>query len=287
VIAPPELRSRYPLHIAPGTESEFTEDQTNSPEAFRQVMDEAGLHQAYLMASRFHGFDNSYCADALANSPKDRFVGVANIDILAPDAPERISYWIEERGMHGVRFWGGGPVAGHRFEGDTRGRADYVDDPKCRPAWQRVRELGVPANAQATMPEVLPNTRRLLEQFPEIPFTLNNLAHVPAKDGANSPAARDLLALAEFPRTYVNFSVNFVEQTQKSAAAKELLLALLEHFGPRRLIWSTFGSRSRPLAESLAVLVRGLDFLSDEDRAGVLGEGARDLYPALREHRPS
>ena len=124
VIAPPEERAQYPLHIAPGTESEFTEDQSNSPAAFLQRMDEAGLDQAYLMASRFHGFDNSYCADALQNAPPGRFVGVANIDILAEDAPRQIAYWIEERGLHGVRFWGGGPVAGHRFDGDSVAVAD-------------------------------------------------------------------------------------------------------------------------------------------------------------------
>src|SRR5713226_8095925 len=103
VIAPPELRSKYPLNIYPGTESEFTEDQTNAPGDFIRVMAEAGLHQAYLIASRFHGFDNNYCADAIAQFP-DRFVGVANVDILASDAPDRISYWIQERGMHGIRF---------------------------------------------------------------------------------------------------------------------------------------------------------------------------------------
>ena len=282
VIAPPEARDKYPLNIFPGTESEFTENQVNAPEDFLKVMDEAGLHQAYLMASRFHGFDNSYCADALPLAP-DRFVGVANIDILEPDAPDTISYWIEERGMHGVRFWGGGPQAGHRFPGDERGLANYVDDPKLIPAWERVRDLGVPSNAQATMPEVLPNTRRLLERFPELPLSLNNLTHVPADEGAGSQAAQDLLGLAEFPRTYVNFSVNFVKRTMESQPAKELLLALLEHFGPRRLIWSSFG---RGLADSKGILLEGLAFLSEEDRAGVLGEGARDLYPSLRKYQP-
>src|SRR5215813_14031817 len=159
VIAPPVVRNKYPLNIVPGTESEFSEDQANSPEDFLGRMAEAGLDQAYLMASRFHGFDNAYCADAIANSPAGRFVGVANVDILAEDASEKVSYWIEQRGMHGVRFWGGGPVAGHRFAGDQRGLATWVDDPKLTPVWERIRELGVPSNAQATMPEVLPNTR--------------------------------------------------------------------------------------------------------------------------------
>jgi predicted TIM-barrel fold metal-dependent hydrolase len=284
VIAPPEQRATYPLNIAPGTESEFSEDQTNAPEDFLRRMDEAGLDQAYLMASRFHGFDNSYCVDAIINSPPGRFIGVANVDILAEDAPARVSYWIEQRGLHGVRFWGGGPVAGHRFAGDTRGRADFVDDPKLTPVWERVRELGVPSNAQATMPEVLPNTRRLLERFPELPFTLNNLAHVPADEGPDSEAARDLLGLAEFPRTYVNFSVNFVKRGMENQAARELLLALIERFGARRLMWSSFG---QPLPKAIAILNEGLASLSQADRAGILGEGARDLYPSLRTSRPS
>ncbi|GEM_PF-6833303 len=287
VIAPPDLRSKYPLNIVPGTESEFTDDQSNAPQTFMGQMDEGGIRQAYLMASRFHGFDNSYCADALASCPPDRFVGVANVDITDPKAPDTISYWIEQRGMHGIRFWGGGPVAGHRFPGDTRGRADYVDDPKYMPAWERVRDLGVPVNAQATMPEVLANTHRLLDRFPNLPFTLNNLAHVPAEEGPESQAARDLLALAQFPRTYVNFSVGFVARTLQSAPAHELLRALLQHFGPRRLIWSTFATGNRPLKPLVETMEQGLAFLSETDRAGVLGEGARDLYPSLRQHLPS
>jgi predicted TIM-barrel fold metal-dependent hydrolase len=131
------------------------------------------------------------------------------------------------------------------------------------------------------MPEVLPNTRRLLEQFPDIPFTLNNLAHVPADEGPDSSAARDLLSLADFPRTYVNFSVNFVNRTMQSAAARELLLALIARFGARRLMWSSFG---QPLPRAIAMLEEGLASLGEEDRIGILGEGARDLYPALRVH---
>jgi predicted TIM-barrel fold metal-dependent hydrolase len=284
VIAPPELRWRYPLNIYPGTEAEFTESQTNPPEAFLRRMDEAGLDQAYLMASRFHGFDNSYCADALLSAPKGKFIGVANVDILAPDAPDKVSYWIQDRGMHGIRFWGGGPVAGHRFPGDERGLATWVDDPQLTPVWERVRDLGVPSNAQATMPEVLPNTRRLLNRFPELPFTLNNLTHVPADQGPDSEAARDLLVLAEFPRTYVNFSINFVKQTIQDGAAKDLLRALIDRFSARRLIWSSFG---QALPGAIANLQDGLAWLPEDDRLAILGEGARDLYPALRDGLPS
>ena len=70
---------------------------------------------------------------------ESRFVGVANVDILEPDAPKTIHYWIKER-RHGVRFMAG-RVMGRRFEGDKGGRADYVDDPKLEPAWRTRREL--------------------------------------------------------------------------------------------------------------------------------------------------
>src|SRR6185312_4040724 len=96
VIALPEQRAKYPLNIYPGTESEFTEDQSNDPHDFVKTMASSGLHQAYLMASRFHGFDNNYCADALAPYPQN-FVGVANIDITAPDVTKQITYWVQER----------------------------------------------------------------------------------------------------------------------------------------------------------------------------------------------
>ena len=148
-------------------------------------------------------------------------------------------------------------------------------------------ELGVPCNCQATMPEVLPNTHRMLEHFPNLPFTLNNLTHVPAEEGADSQAARDLLALAQFPRTYVNFSVAFMRKTLENAAAKELFQALVQHFGARRLIWSSFATGGRSLAPYIDTMKRGVAFLPEADQAGVLGEGARDLYPSLREHLPS
>jgi predicted TIM-barrel fold metal-dependent hydrolase len=131
---------------------------------------------------------------------------------------------------------------------------------------------------------VLPNTRRLLEHFPDLAFTINNMAHVPAAQGADSEAARDLLSLAQFPRVYVNFSINFVKQGLQNAAARELLMALIETFGARRLIWSSFG---QPLTTAVSVLDEGLASLSEDDRDGILGEGARDLYPSLRQNRPS
>ena len=124
----------------------------------------------------------------------------------------------------------------------------------------------------------------MLERNPNLRYTFNNLVHVPAKEGAESEAARDLLSLSQFPGTYVNFSVNFMAQTMENAAAHELLLALIEHFGSRRLIWSSFG---RAVEDAVKIMTKGVSSLPQQDQDNILGEGARDLYPALRRGTPS
>ena len=154
-----------------------------------------------------------------------RFVGVANVDILAEDAPDRISYWIEQRGMHGVRLWGGGPVAGHRFR---------VTSAAWRTSWT-IRSWfprGIASATWASPPT--PRQRcRGTAQYASLARTLSRDSVHPEQpgprpgriQGPDSEAARDLLSLADFPRTYVNFSVNFVKQTSEAPPHRELLLS--------------------------------------------------------------
>jgi predicted TIM-barrel fold metal-dependent hydrolase len=276
VIAPPGERDRYPLSPLTGTATEFTEDQSTTAQDCLDLMDAAGVDQAFLIASRFHGFDNSYCAAAITEYP-DRFVGIANIDILDPDAAGAVRYWITERGMHGVRLWGGG-----------RGPATWIDEPRVSSVWEQVRLLGVPANAHTTVPAVLPDTARFLERFSDIPFTINHVGHVDPTGGPDSPGARALFRLAEFPLVYINIPVDVLVSGQEDTGSHELLLALLEHFGPRRLLWSAFypSRRDRPYPESVAILREALSFLHSEDSAWVLGGAARALYPTLAGGHP-
>jgi hypothetical protein len=95
-VAPPALRQTYPLDAYLGQPPRFSEDETNPIDLIVQKMNDAGIQQAFLSASRFHGFDNRYCADILQGR-LDRFIGIANIDPFAADAPDQISYWIEKR----------------------------------------------------------------------------------------------------------------------------------------------------------------------------------------------
>jgi len=273
VIAPPAERERYPLAPMAGTSGEFTEEQSTTVKDCIRLMDDASVASGLLIASRFHGFDNSYCADAVARHA-DRFVSVANVDVFAPDVIDQAVYWIAARGMHGLRIWSGG-----------RGVATWVDDEWVRPLWQVVRELAVPVNAHTTKPEAFAATLRFIDRFPEIPLTINHLGHTPIDEGAGSVAARELFEMARSGNTWVNLPVSFLARVDaREGPAEDLFAALLDSFGARRMIWSAFfpSEQTRPYPESVAIVRRVASALGDVDAALLLGGAALQLYPALR-----
>src|SRR5438105_4906637 len=96
------------------------------------AMNRAGVQRAVLVQSAgLYGFDNSYIADS-AKSHAGRCLALCAIDVLAEDAPQVLRYWIEERGMHGIRLTA----------------PDELDNPATFRIWEQARELGVPVDIQ-------------------------------------------------------------------------------------------------------------------------------------------
>ena len=94
-------------------------------EEFLKLMDGAGVERAILVqAFGAYRFDNSYVADAAAHHP-NRCVAVCIVDATAPDAADKLSYWVNERGVKGLRVvtW---------TEPET-----MLDDPRIDPLWRR------------------------------------------------------------------------------------------------------------------------------------------------------
>ena len=66
-------------------------------------MDRAGVDGATLVQpNATYGLDNSYQCDS-AKQYAPRTVAVGILDPAAPDAADKLSYWVHERGMQGVR----------------------------------------------------------------------------------------------------------------------------------------------------------------------------------------
>src|SRR5258705_11063499 len=101
IIANDEKRDpRAPLG---GHQSDWSRTRPVSTEQMIAAMDKAGVAKsAIVQASTCYGHDNSYVADAVAAHP-DRFTGGFSVDGLAPDAPQRMRYWVSPR-LAGMRL---------------------------------------------------------------------------------------------------------------------------------------------------------------------------------------
>lgn len=273
VIAASHERERYPLDGF-GVSVRADQSAPLTVDELTKLMDAAGITKGLLFSSRFHGFDNSYCVDSASRYP-ERFATVANVNIFDPGAADQVRYWVDTRGMHGIRLWGGG-----------EGVADWVDDEAFTQVWRTLVELNVPSNAQKTFPPTLGKTRRLLARFPGLKLTINNLAQLEVSEGPRAEGARALCALAEFPNVYVNLSASFFRRVADDVlGARGIFDALLTSFGSRRLMWSAFypNDRSTSMAESVRDVEAGVAGLSADERSWILGGATEALYPQLRD----
>src|SRR4051794_17521013 len=81
---------RYPITPLGGVRSVWSEERPVTFEQMIAAMDQAGVNKAALVhSSTTYGYDNSYVADCVAQRP-DRFTAVFSVDVLAPDAPQKI-----------------------------------------------------------------------------------------------------------------------------------------------------------------------------------------------------
>src|SRR5882724_821540 len=95
---------RYARAPLGGKQSDWSRERPVSAEEMLAAMDEADIERSVLVqASSCYGHDNSYLADAVAAHPK-RFTGVFSVDVLAPDAPQKMRHWLS-RGFAGTRLF--------------------------------------------------------------------------------------------------------------------------------------------------------------------------------------
>src|SRR5947207_14443313 len=112
---------RYPLAPVGGHQSDWSRSRPVSLPEMIAAMAAAGVgRSALVQASTCYGHDNSYVADAVAAHP-DKFTGVFSVDVIAPDAAERMRYWRRKR-LAGLRIFS---------FGSTVTDPAVLDDPEC------------------------------------------------------------------------------------------------------------------------------------------------------------
>jgi L-fuconolactonase len=264
---------RYPNAPVGGHKSDWSRERPVSVDQMIGAMDQAGIAKSVLVqASTCYGHDNSYVADAVATHP-ERFTGVFSVDVLAPDAPEKIRYWVGRK-LTGMRLFTAGSTMPNQ--------ADWVDDPRSFPAWECASELRIPVCMQMTV-KAIPPLIHMLERFPKVPVILDHLAKPTLSDGPPYSGATDVFRLADYKNLYLKLTPRTVAEAQKGKATHATFFPLLvSKFGASRIAWgSNYPASEGTLLELLQVSQAALSVVSAEDRNWIFAKTALTLYPVL------
>lgn len=269
----PDTR-RYPLAPLGGEQSAWSRERPVDTERFLAAMDEAGVERAALVqAATAYGNDNSYVADSVDAHP-DRFTGVCTVDVVAEDAVARLGYWLEERGLSGVRLFTSGST--------MPGQADWMTGDAARPAWAYLEKHRVPVSVQMR-PAGIAMVRTVLEAFPQLRIVVDNAARVETAGGPPFAAAAPLFELGALGEVYVKVTTNTLRRAQQeTGGAAAFMRALCDGFGSKRVAWgSDYPAMDGELKDLVAFGEQCMASLSEEERADVFGGTAARLYPAL------
>ena len=131
-------------------------------ELLEQYLQEYAVDRAVLVQPIYPGEDNTSVADCAIADP-ERFAAVCVADPRQPEAPERLAYWVRERGCRGLRLRPRLP-----------GEAEVFGSSAIYPLWEQARSLGIVINILMG-PEHLPALAALVERFPEVPVVIDHL----------------------------------------------------------------------------------------------------------------
>lgn len=230
----------------------------------RAAVARAVLVQAYAA----YGTDNSYVADALPHS-KELMAGVGVVDDQAPNALERTRYWIQARGLRGIRI-----VASAHRDGA----------PLCDPlVWREAAALQVPLCFLMTI-EQAEQLERLAGESPRATVVIEHAAYASAalERGGSLPSA--LLRLGRLPNIYVKYStMNFDALRMQSYLAFDFVRRLADAFGAEHLLWGSNypATNDRPYARLLQEGLAAATLLNPEERSWVMGRTAQRVFGAV------
>lgn len=259
----------YPASTTLGLEPDF-----NAPvELLSEQMEASGVDKAVLVQPSNYDFDNRYLANCLKRYPR-KFAGVARIDPVDIGAPRRLTLWVEEHGIRGLRL-----VPFRILDGS------WLNDRRLFPLWEKVGELDIPLCFQISaghLSQLIDLLEIFISHFPNFKLVLDHMGK-PSPEGGPSPAFRKLLHLARCGNVYVKLSGHYALSTEPYPYRDtfSLMQAVYEHFGPQRMMWGSdfpYILGHCGYAKSLELIQSELPFLTDEDKEWVLGRTALSLW---------
>lgn len=243
-------------------------------------MDRHGCTHAIIVQVIYHGWDNSYVADCLKQSPQ-RFKVHGLIDPADPNVAQKLEFWMKERGLHGMRF---SPI--YYRDGNHGGDA-WLDSKSTHRLWEKAAELGAVFNFFIA-PQQLPRLATMALSHPDVPVVVDHLGRVDLKSDDAEADLQRLLALARHRNVWVKVSeLNAVSKTGEYPYRDTIpfVKRVYEAFGPDRLLFGTgFPGTSRAayqrptLPQEIDIIRQEIPFFSAADREKILGRNAAALW---------
>ncbi len=244
--------------------------QTDVPiEMAGETMRQNNIDRAVLVQPVFRGEDNSYVADCARAEP-DRFAAVCVVDPRTTAAGERLEHWARQ-GCRGLRL-----------RPRIAEEAAIFGDPASFPLWEAAGRLRLvisilcgPAHAAAI--------GALAERFPDVAIVIDHMAHPDVKTGVHDANFQQLLGLARHPRVFIKVSgfYHFSAQPFPFLDCWDSIRAVLDRFGPKRLVWGSDFPHVQVQCgyeRSLQLPEQALDAWQPANRARVMGLNALELY---------
>lgn len=261
-------KEKYPL--APKFRDRAVKPPTFLPEELFRHQKGTGVHRTVFVQMSFYQFDNSYMLDVMEKYP-GRFGGIGIVDHTKSDVGEK------------MKSLGDKNVRGFRVYAFSDRMKDWDESEGMETMWKTGADEGL-AICCLTDPSALPTIQKWCEKYRETPVVIDHFARNGMKGEVDQEELDRLLALADFPNTYVKVSAYYAfgKKTPPYTDLGDMIRQVRDAFGSERLMWGSdcpYQVQGEHTYEaSLALITEKVDFLSADDKENILKNTADRLF---------
>lgn len=259
---------RYP--ISKNFSKKSVNPPSYSPDDLAESQKGTGVKRTVLIQMSFYEFDNSYMLDVINAEPK-RFSGVAIVDETQDNVAQKMK-GLAERGVRGFRLYA---------------FPDRVKTWDTSEGIQTMWRTGAAENLAMcclTDPASLGMIHKICSQHPDTTVVIDHFARIGMKGEIDPSQLDQLLALSQFPNTYVKTSA-FYALGKKAPPHTELgpmIHKLRDEFGADRLIWGSdcpYQVQGENNYEaSVDLITKKLPFLKESEIQSLMQGTAQKLF---------
>lgn len=267
--------AHYPL--AAGYKKEDMKPASFTPEELFKHSKPAGVDRINLIQMSYYGFDNSYMLDMIALYPAV-FVGTAVIDPKAEDVAKRMGELAKKK-VRAFRIYPGLERSIKPNEGTG---ADWLKaegyDQMFTAAAKNDQAISCLINVDA-----LPDLDRMCKKYPDTSVIIDHLCRIGADGSIQDKDVEALCGMARHKRVLVKVGAFYAlgKKEPPYTDLAPLIRKVVEAFGAKRCMWESdcpFQVEKQRYTDSIDLVRKRLDFLTDEDREWLLGRTAEAFF---------